>query len=89
MKLVKTAAKWIAIIVVAAMVYSRYQDAGEQVTGLLFALMAAFWAIWTLAKKLDAHAERIQALETKLWTLDQKSKIPAYEWDENIEPPKL
>lgn len=89
MKLVKTAAKWIALVVIAIMVYAKFQDASEQVFGLLLALIACFWAIWVLATRLDAQSKKLDALETLFWELKKKMDLPAYEWDENIDQPKL
>lgn len=85
----KAAAKWIAILVVAVVIYARYHDASEQITGLLFCVAGLAWALWGLAKTVDKQKEQIDALQARLWEMSHKQHIPAYEWDENIEPPKL
>lgn len=47
------------------------------------------FATWTVFRSMDRLERRVSALEEQLIAALQKQHIPAYEWDENIDPPKL
>jgi hypothetical protein len=60
------------------------------VTALLFGVCFALaGAVWTAYQKVQDLEQRTSRLEDAVNELRLKQSIPAYEWDENIEPPKL
>lgn len=59
-------------------------------TALLVAVLGGLLgAIWTAFQSIQRLEKRTSMLEEAVNELRQKQHIPAYEWEENIEPPKL
>lgn len=59
-------------------------------TALLVAVCSGLVAaVWTLFQTMQRLEKRTALLEQAVNDLRLKQNIPAYEWDENIEPPKL
>lgn len=59
-------------------------------TNLLLAIcVGAIATIWGLFHSQQRLMKRVEVLEELVNELRQKQHIPAYEWDENTEPPKL
>lgn len=56
---------------------------------LFVACGALAGAVWTAYQAIQRLEKRTALLEDAVNDLRLKQNIPAYEWDENIEPPKL
>lgn len=59
-------------------------------TALLVAVCGGLIAaVWTMFQTIQRLEKRTALLEDAVNEMRLKQHIPAYEWDENTEPPKL